>query len=235
MRTNDPNYKADPLLESAIRILNDPNRSFDMTLTNTPEKREAFIKAGRRATDPIVPVLNPEGEPEMTKALADQKAIERKQFMNKPGRVKPPKHKPQAPAAREQASDEDNEGVDTPTTPVLQSSFPSINQLMGSTKMTTETKQVGTDGVAKAAQIKADADAVKVAKKAEREAAAAAKKAEKEAAAAAKKAEREAKAAERKAELAAAGSKRTYVGSMLTLADKVKEGVYVKGANGQLS
>lgn len=55
----------------------------------------------------------------------------------------------------------------------------------------------------------------------------------------ARKAERAAKAAENKAaaearaaELAASGRK--YVGSMLSLADRVKQGMYVKGTNGQL-
>lgn len=73
------------------------------------------------------------------------------------------------------------------------------------------------------------------AKKAEREAAKLAKTQEAEA----RKAERAAKSAERKAaaekraaELKEAG--KGYVGSMLSLADRVKQGVYVKGMNGQL-
>ncbi len=78
--------------------------------------------------------------------------------------------------------------------------------------------------------------AAKAAKLAEREA----KKAEREAAKAAKVTttaeERAANKAEREARLAALNpdGKRTYTGSMLALADRVKQGAYVKGATGQL-
>jgi hypothetical protein len=81
------------------------------------------------------------------------------------------------------------------------------------------------------AAAKAEKQAAQAAKKAEREAAAATKAAEAEA----KKAEREAAKAERDAKIAAlAESGRKYVGSMLSLADRVKSGAYVKGLNGQL-
>jgi hypothetical protein len=87
----------------------------------------------------------------------------------------------------------------------------------------------------KAAEAKAKIEA-KAAKKTEAEA----KKAEREAAKAAKVTstveERAARKAEREARLAALNpdGTRKYVGSMLALADRVKQGAYVKGATGQL-
>lgn len=80
----------------------------------------------------------------------------------------------------------------------------------------------------------------KIAAKAEKLAAREAAKAEKEAAKLAKvtatKEEREAAKAERQARLEALNpdGTRKYVGSMLALADRVKQGVYVKGVTGQL-
>lgn len=74
---------------------------------------------------------------------------------------------------------------------------------------------------------KAEAKAKKEAEKAEK-AAAKAKEAEE------KKAAREAASAERKARLEAAAEGRAYQGSMVALADRVKQGAYVKGTNGQL-
>lgn len=80
----------------------------------------------------------------------------------------------------------------------------------------------------------------KIAAKAEKAAAREAAKAEKEAAKLAKvtstKEEREAAKAERQARLEALNpdGTRKYVGSMLALADRVKQGVYVKGVTGQL-
>lgn len=81
------------------------------------------------------------------------------------------------------------------------------------------------------AEQKAKDDAAKAEKQKIREEKAAAKKAEQ-----AEKAEARAKSkAEREARLAAlAAEGKNYTGSMLALADRVKQGVYVKGATGQL-
>lgn len=82
--------------------------------------------------------------------------------------------------------------------------------------------------IAAIAKAKQDAKDAKAKIAADKKAAAEAAKAEKAEAKAVAKAERDA----RIAELAASG--KTYTGSMLSLADKVKQGVYVKGASGQL-
>lgn len=85
------------------------------------------------------------------------------------------------------------------------------------------------------AKTKADLKAKEDAEKAEKAEAKAKAKAEKDAAAAVKKEERAKAKAERDARIAElAASGKTYTGSMLALADKVKQGVYIKGANGQL-
>lgn len=137
--------------------------------------------------------------------------------------------------------------VDNRTTPVVQSGCSSSTTTLGDSTMTetTKTKQEA-DAEKAAAAIKAKAD-----KKAEREAAAAAKKAESDKKRADAQAERQKKIDERDALMAqrkkereeavakaAAEGKttreRTYDGSMLALADRVKQGVYVKGTNGQL-
>ncbi len=89
-------------------------------------------------------------------------------------------------------------------------------------------------------EIAAEKAAAKLAAKAEKAAAREAAKAEKAAAAALKvsatKEAREAAKAERAARIAALDpeGKRNYHGSMLALADRVKQGVYVKGVTGQL-
>ena len=89
-------------------------------------------------------------------------------------------------------------------------------------------------------EIAAEKAQAKIAAKAEKFAAREAAKAEKEAAKLAKvtatKEEREAAKVERQARLAALNpdGTRKYVGSMLALADRVKEGAYVKGVTGQL-
>lgn len=89
-------------------------------------------------------------------------------------------------------------------------------------------------------EIAAEKAQAKIAAKAEKVAAREAAKAEKEAAKLAKvtatKEEREAAKAERQARLEALNpdGTRKYVGSMLALADRVKQGVYVKGVTGQL-
>lgn len=99
---------------------------------------------------------------------------------------------------------------------------------------TTEAPAAKTDDAAaiasaKEAQAKRDEEA-KAAKQKAKDEKAAAKAKEQEA----KKAEREAKKAERAERLAAAAEGREYKGSMLALADRVKQGVYVKGLTGQL-
>lgn len=148
-------------------------------------------------------------------------------------------------------------GVDTVPAPVVNSGFSIFNQSSPTTTSEGKTmsnkpeapkdltqaqidKKAEFDRKAaeKQAQIAAREQAAidKAAKKAEREAAAkqtaeqrAAAKAEREAQAAANKQAREAKIAE----LAATGT-RKYLGSMLSLAERVKAGAYVKGLNGQL-
>jgi hypothetical protein len=156
----------------------------------------------------------------MTKALAKAKATERKTAEK---RIR----------ARS--------GVDTTTAPVvdskLQSDQSSQPQEPDMTDLTPEQQAAQAKAAEKQAAIeakaaaKAEKQAAQAAKKAEREAAAATKAAEAEA----KKAEREAAKAERDAKIAAlAESGRKYVGSMLSLADRVKSGAYVKGLNGQL-
>lgn len=89
-------------------------------------------------------------------------------------------------------------------------------------------------------EIAAEKAQAKIAAKAEKAAAREAAKAEKEAAKMAKvtatKEEREAAKSQRQARLAALNpdGTRKYLGSMLALADRVKEGAYVKGVTGQL-
>lgn len=150
-------------------------------------------------------------------------------------------------------------GVDNPVAPVVESGFSIFNQTQKDTTMTedtTTTEQAETKALTKQEQNEAAAKAKIAAKQAKLDAAAKAK-AEREqkvaekaatkiadtekhaAEVAARKAEREQKAGETKAEhearvaeLVAAG--RTYTGSMLALADRVKQGVYVKGLTGQL-
>lgn len=133
--------------------------------------------------------------------------------------------------AASQLGQQGRRGIDSPQPGVVHSGFSSTQTTEG-TIMTEKTKQ----------ELDAEKAAAKIAAKAEKEA-------EKQAKKAAAQAEREAKIkerdelmakrkAEREAAIAAAGDKppreRTYVGSMLALADRVKAGQYVKGTNGQL-
>ncbi len=86
--------------------------------------------------------------------------------------------------------------------------------------------------IAKAKKEQAERDA---ATKAEKDKAKAEKKAEADKAKEAKAADRAKAKAEREARLAAlAADGKNYTGSMLALADRVKQGVYIKGATGQL-
>lgn len=144
-----------------------------------------------------------------------------------------PKHKPRV-ATEQQCETASTEGVDTAPDTVVKSGFSVFNQ---SQKESIVEQAVVNKPLTQ--EEREAAAAAKIAAKEAKNAAAAAAKAEREAAAAAKKAEREAKAAEtqaqreaRAAELVAAG--RTYTGSMTVLADRVKQGLYVKSATGQL-
>lgn len=143
------------------------------------------------------------------------------------------KHKPRV-AAEQQCETASTEGVDTAPDTVVKSGFSVFNQ---SQKESTVEQAVANKPLTQ--EEREAATVAKIAAKEAKNAAAAAAKAEREAAAVAKKAEREAKAAEtqaqreaRAAELVAAG--RTYTGSMTVLADRVKQGLYVKSATGQL-
>lgn len=102
---------------------------------------------------------------------------------------------------------------------------------MNSTPIKEPTKQELAQAAAKAkiaAKAAKKEEAEKV--KAYREAAKAAKMAEREATSEQRKAAAEA----RKTELAALGEGRSYTGSMLALSQRVKDGVYIKSATGQL-
>lgn len=218
------------------------------------------IKAGRRATDPNIELK----EPIMAKAQADAKKTAfntAAKSLAKKGVTKP-KHTPASPSVPEdqdrEAMNQDrapgesapgvlgvwpgsNEvGVDKGADDVVKSGFDSTTKPENPmTETTTQVEQTAQDKAAAAAQAKIaakqakiDAKAAKDAKKAED---AAASKAEREAKAEKAKQERDAKNEARAAELAEkSGGKRTYFGSMLTLADRVKAGAYVKGINGQL-
>jgi hypothetical protein len=252
---NRPNVTDSALLTSAVRILSEQGKStFEVKDWRTIMPEVSFIKAGRRATDPIVPI--PFEEPTMAKAQAEVKATAFKAATKaaaKKGIVKPkhepslkPKHEPSlkpgesAPGVKGVFP---QVGVDTVTKSVVQSGLHQPNGEHTVTDATTKTdadlpqatkdKQAATQAkmAEKAAKIEAAAK-----KKAEAEAAKKAKAAEREAAAKLSKEQREAKAAERAEALKAANpdGKRTYFGSMLTLADKVKAGAYKKGLNGQL-
>ncbi len=129
---------------------------------------------------------------------------------------------------------------------------PSVKNLPAATADVTESNVVTTteDGYtdtlnpdatpAKTAQdLKSEAALAKIAIKAEKKAAADNAKAEREAAKLAKAgvntAEREAAKLERAARIEALKAEgKNYVGSMLALADRVKQGIYVKSATGQL-
>lgn len=159
--------------------------------------------------------------------------------------IKPYKHEPKVGLTAEV-------GIDNPTVPMVESGFSVFNQPQGNAIMTEATATDKTPQEIKEAAVKAKI-AIKQAKidaaalaKAEREAKSAEKALAKAgdiemhaAEVAVRKAARKQKAGETKAErearmaeLVAAG--RTYTGSMLALADRVKQGVYVKGLTGQL-
>lgn len=207
------------------------------------------IRVGRRATDPLLPPIvadHPESKT-MTKANAEATAKLRKEATKNAAAkgITEAKHKPgeSAPGVKGVFP---KVGVDKPNADGVKSGFTSTPD----TTMTTTTKTPATtpataptkqdvDAAKAAAAIKAKADKADAATKKAAEAAAAKEAKAKEVAENKAKAatEREAKAAalaeKRKAELGP-DSKRTYLGSMLALSDRVKAGVYTKGLTGQL-
>lgn len=195
----------------------------------------------------------------MAKAQADTKKVAMKSA--KAQASKPAKHK-QSESARKAALEKEmtepagvnpkdsqqktSADLDTQPPSVVQSGFSVFNQPTRSTEMTdTKTPEHIAKGTPSAedkevmAKAKADAAAKASAEKAEKLAAkikiAEDKALAKQAAAserAAKQAENAARAAERVEGLAASG--RNYIGSMTALADRVKQGLYVKSMTGQL-
>lgn len=215
-------------------------------------EQQAAIKAGRRATDPVI--IIPTGESPMAKANAEVKAKEfntAAKTLAKRG-VTRPKHIP-APVSSDPT---DKRGIDGQPDSVVESGFSIFNQT-GAPEMaktpktqaavaTASTTPVNAETrAASDEKIKADIAAKSAAKelaakeKAEKTAALVAKRESEAKARADAAAAREAKAAENKAVREAkaaqlAESGRTYTGSMLALADRVKAGVYVKSLTGQL-
>lgn len=193
----------------------------------------SIIKAGRRATDPTITLQ----EPIMAKAQADAKKSAfntASKALAKKGVTKP-KHEPgeSAPGVRGAWPEV---GIDNPPASVVKSGLDSTTKPENPVTETTKTAQDIAAEKAQAAmaakQAKLDAKAAKDALKAQE---AATKKAEREAAAEAKRVAKAEKDAAKAAELVEkSDGKRTYFGSMLTLADRVKAGAYVKGVNGQL-
>lgn len=235
---NHPDLPDDPLLTSAIRHLNEQDPIYVVRDWRTIMNAESLIKAGRRATDPLIPLISPNGDT-MTAANAKEKSKAMKDAAKKITPV--PKHKPgeSAPGIRGMFP---QSGVDKAGSGMVhsgsQSSTTTEKPMTEKSQAKAEpTKQEAAEAAqkakmeAKAAKIKAAADKKEAAEKAK-----AAGAAEREAKAKLTKEEREAKAAERAAALKAADpeGKRTYFGSMLTLADRVKSGAYTKGMNGQL-
>lgn len=207
---------------------------------NHPDKAESslLISARKILTEPAKLYTTADWRTTMAKAQATEKQAALKTAAKKAAAkgITKPKHKP-ADMSAQQSSGPANEGVDTTSSTVIHSGFSVFNQSLKEnpvTDTTTETRQVSEAQAAKEAAVKAKIEA-----KAARLAAAAEAKAKREAEAAEKKAAREARAqetqAQREARVAAlkeAG--KTYVGSMLALADRVKQGLYVKSATGQL-
>lgn len=218
--------------------MNSQNSSTQIS-TEAPE----LPQFGRRATDRLLAAALMKGLPlmreeDMPKVLADERNKALKDAAKKAAAkgITKPKHEPQPQAEAESTEAGAVAGVDSPEAAVVQSGFSVFNQ---QEKSMTETPNiVDPEKAAKQAEREAEAAAkaeAKAAKAAEREAKAKQAEADK----LVKTAEREAKAKERAeaAAAAAAAAKeagRTYTGSMLALADRVKQGVYVKSALGQL-
>ena len=218
--------------------------SSNVSRESKPEAVE-LPQLGRRATDRLLVAASMKGLPStlneesaMAKAQAVEKQAALKTATKKAAAkgITHPKHKPAvAEAQQPNAEAGESEGVDSVDSSVVHSGFSVFNQPLKEPAMTEATiptlPQAQLDKEA-AAKAKIEAKAAKLA-------AAAEAKAKREAEAAEKKAAREAKAqetaAEREARIAALKeSGKNYVGSMLALADRVKQGLYVKSATGQL-
>lgn len=212
------------------------------------------VRSGRRATDNLVVPALPQMESTMTKANAKEKSTALKAATKAAAAkgITALQHQPATPTTP-------NEGVDTEDSDVVKSGFPSINQLDSSmtktptpaaakpaTPVNAETRAASDEKIkadlAARAKAKADAEEAKKIASAEK-----AKKLEEATAkrtqeALDRKAAAEARAAkanetkeQREARIAALTAEgRTYTGSMLALADRVKAGVYVKSMTGQL-
>lgn len=244
---NRPNVTDSALLTSAVRILSEQGTTtFEVKDWRTIMPEIAQVKAGRRATDPIITIPL---ENIMAKAQADVKATAYKtaskaaaaKGITKPkheSSLKPGESAPGVKGVFPQV------GVDKTAGGVVQSG---LHQPNGD-KPVTNAQTTKTDAdLPQATKDKMAAAQAKIVEKEAKVAAAAKKKeeaaktkadkaAEREAASKLSKEQREAKAAAI-AEARKAGDpegKRTYFGSMLSLADKVKAGAYKKGLNGQL-
>lgn len=247
------------LLASAVATINGKSGSMEPyvvrpwrdIMENSRRERETVVRAdipifGRRSADRLAAaVLLKHFPPEalMPKALAESKAVERKQAVKIAATrgMKPPRHIPRPSMVTPLKVQEPSErGVDTGTPPVVQSGFSAFNPT--GAPMSTEVevdpavKQAAKEAAVKAAMaLKEQANADKAAKKEAAEAKRQKDADEREAAAAERKEKAEANAearAARVAELEASGKK--YTGSMLSLADRVKAGAYVKSTTGQL-
>ena len=213
------------LLESAIEILNRDGSVVVIQPWRDILKPLVLVKAGRRSTDPYIPTAIPDGFP-MPRALADQKQSEydaARRRLSQRG-IEKPTHTPGWPEFRRSGTPL----IDKSRAAVVESEHVNQGVTTGEPKvsevtMTPEEKQAAKEAAVKAKiEAKAQKLAEQQAKKEAREAAKAQKLAEKEAKA---KAREEAKA--ERAESASAGG-------MASLADRIKSGAYVKGANGQL-
>lgn len=246
------------LLASAIKILNDPKKEFNMTTTRT--LTENLISSGPNAGRVRKPKQVERRKDDTTRAIVERVAdVTAEKVMEKI--TEHPEVLAGAVAAAidgptgmfgQMAAALAHQGVDSTGSGVVKSDLSSTNQPEGKTMTTTEMtadekaaalKASQEARAAKAAKDKADKEAAaklkaeaKAAKDKEREEAKVKAEADRKAKAEAREADRKAKAEQREAERAAAlsGSNRAYTGSMLALAERVKAGTYVKGALGQL-
>ena len=224
------------LLEDAKRILNSPVKEFNMANGTAAAKQ---MKERRKDVQ--------------TRAILDRvaevtavKVVE--QIANHPEALAPAVAQAiDGPAGMfgQMAAALAREGVDRTPGGVVKSVLSSTNQPSKGTDMTAKTTtEMSAEDKALMAKAKAEQKAkddaakaeAKKAKEAEKAAKAEAAAKAKEEAKAKREAERAAKAAEREQAQAAAlaGTDRKYTGTMLALAERVKQGTYVKGALGQL-
>lgn len=240
MDRNHPDIPDDPLLASAIRVLTEEPTTFEvkpwrevMAKAQAKEKAKGLKEATKKAeAKGIVP--------------PDFKSVEQTSVHELPAGL--PKVDPADPfglVAKAQVK----QGIDSAGSDMVYSEFgvdgDPATQPTGETTMEAPVQEQTTAEAAvdptpaptkqelaekaqkermalKAAKIEAETKA--------REAAALARKEKAEQAALAKVTKLE----DAKTKAAESGDKRTYFGSMLTLAERVKSGVYVKGTNGQL-